>query len=809
MCDKKMTHVQLVKSKKTLDGTVFVLLLVISLVISVVYLWQRFSAETLYLAVAGPMTDDKGKDNPNGKAMQQGVQLAIDEINRNGGIHGKQVELLPPFDDRNNPELAKKIAQDVVKSKALAVIGHYTSDASLAAAEIYNKENSILAISGSATTNKLTLKNDWYFRVIFNDSDQGALLAYYVHKILGYDKASILFDGDAYGSGLKDSFIQTASMINLKIQNQWTFKQEKPNSFQNALEQVVKTLKEEKEKAGILFLATHSEQAAETIKALRQKGGYRVPIIGADALSSHAFSEKIREDEREKNQPGYYTDGIYMTTPFLFDLAGKRALDFKEAFKSKYPEPEKISTTAIMYYDAAQVILHALKKIPQEKTVTREQLKESLWEISNNNNAVAGVSGSIHFDKNGDVDKSIPIGIFHKGEPIAAWDQYRQKNWISGSQQTVENILSVVFEGKLIKANDKFRSKADVVYVGVEFNEISQLDTKKATYMVDFYLWFRFKSDSQFNADKHLDQIKCIKTVKTESYKFEGEVDKSKKLECEVDKIEFINIMTVKDGKLGKPTMIYKNSSPIIGDTLTKTYRVKAQFKSEFDFRHYPVDRQVLSIQLVHQEKTRDTLIYAVDTRGMPIDTLAEKVNKNHAFSVNGWQVDKISFYENVQETDSTFGNPDFFYLQHQHKHSRLNIEIKIKRHVASFFWKNLFPNMLLILLGYGIFFINSFGTQVALGVNLILPTSILHIRLTSELPTLAYFTLLEYTFYLIYFLAVFSLIMVIFMHIYDDENDNKTEANQKRVHILRLAGRIGYPVLVLAGILFIFTQSF
>jgi hypothetical protein len=43
----------------------------------------------------------------------------------------------------------------------------------------------------------------------------------------------------------------------------------------------------------------------------------------------------------------------------------------------------------------------------------------------------------------------------------------------------------------------------------------------------------------------------------TESYKFEGEVDKSKKLECEVDKIEFINIMTVKNGELGKPTMIY------------------------------------------------------------------------------------------------------------------------------------------------------------------------------------------------------------------------------------------------------------
>jgi branched-chain amino acid transport system substrate-binding protein len=765
------------KSRKTLYGILSLVVIVMAF-----FVWKsHFFSETLYIAVAGPI-DEK---NINGEAMKQGVQLAIDLINRKGGIHGKQVKLLT-FNDQNDPKIAEKRAKEIVDSKALAVIGHYTSKASLAAAQVY-QEQGIPAISGSATTDELTQGNDWYFRVIFNNSDQGAQLAYYVRKILGYKKASILFENDAYGSALADTFAKTARLIGLKIEHQWRF--DDKNNFDNTLiNEVVNTL--EKEKSGILFLATHSKEAAEMVIKLRQPGHYKMPIIGADAIASRAFLQKIGQDVREQYQPGYYTDGIYMTTPFLFDLAGKRVVDFKKAFELKYTKLKKvfeskyqedISTTAVIYYDAALVILHALAKLPQDQTETREQLKESLWQISNYSNAVEGVSGPIYFDKNGDVDKSIPIGVFYKGSPTVAWYQYRQKS-NSGSQQTPEEILQKVFAGDLIKANGKFKNKADVVYVGMEFNEISKLDTKQAIYTADFYIWFRFKSDSQFNAD----ESECDTLNPNKSYN----------IKCDVHKIEFINIVDSKNGELKKPTMTYKNSS-IVGDTITKTYRIKAQFKSDFDFHHYPLDQQILSIQLRHQHKTRNTLIYAVDTQGMRQNTLVERVNANNAFSINGWLINKIALYENIQWTDSTFGNPEFFHSEYKQEYSRLNVAIEIKRHVVSFFWKNLFTNILLIILGYGIFFINTFSTQVGLGVNLILPTSILHIRLTSELPTLAYFTLLEYTFFLIYFLAVSSLLLVISMHIHEGDE----EKAKKRAHALRLAGKIGYPLVVIIGI--------
>ncbi|OAD22699.1 Extracellular ligand-binding receptor [Candidatus Thiomargarita nelsonii] len=64
-----------------------------------------------------------GKSEANGKAMVQGIQLYLDQINQQGGIHGRPVELLI-FDDQNQPELAKEVALKITKeSQALAVIG--------------------------------------------------------------------------------------------------------------------------------------------------------------------------------------------------------------------------------------------------------------------------------------------------------------------------------------------------------------------------------------------------------------------------------------------------------------------------------------------------------------------------------------------------------------------------------------------------------------------------------------------------------------------------------------------------------------
>ena len=108
--------------------------------------------ERLFIAVVGPMT---GKAAADGHDMANGAQMLIDQINEEGGINGRKIELLV-YDDKNDPELAREVAQDIAESdNILLVLGHMFSSTSIAAGEIYEEAN-IPAISGSATAENVT-----------------------------------------------------------------------------------------------------------------------------------------------------------------------------------------------------------------------------------------------------------------------------------------------------------------------------------------------------------------------------------------------------------------------------------------------------------------------------------------------------------------------------------------------------------------------------------------------------------------------------------------------------------------------------
>jgi len=709
-----------------------------------IFIGKRFfwDDNVYYLAVVW------GMNQPGGQAMKQAVQLYLDQINQQGGIGGKTVKLIE-FDDENNPDLAKQKALQIANDNSIiGVIGHGVSGTALAAAPIY-KKHGIPAITGTATADQLTQENDWYFRTTFTNREQGALLANYI-KILGYDTASMIFDENTYGQSLANAFIQTAKMIDLEIKHQWGFKRKDKPRFEDIFQQIQAAQRNDADEVGVLFLAIHSNEAVQIITKLRQQSS--IPIIGADALSNRNFSKRLEDYPQERTQPGYFTDGIYLTMPFLSEFANGRALDFRQAFVTQYQrEPSK---NAALSYDTAKVMLHALKTMPQHGISIQEKrrhLKDSLWQISQPETAVEGITGTIYFDKHGNAVKSILIGIYQKGKPILAQVQYRI---LTNQRNLKQDVLSQVFDYKIIKVNEYIMAQTKIVYVGIDFNEISELDTKTSTYTADFYLWFRFKTD-----------------------------------DFKDHQIDFLNIVDPKEGRLENP-MIDEVSQIENEEFTTRAYRLKAQFKGNFDFRNYPLDHQILPIQLRHQQNTRDTLIYVVDKEGMRTADMLAKFKEKGVFSVDGWQIDNISFFEEAQDNDSTFGLPDYFHVQQRIEYSLFNVAIEIKRDILSFILKNLFPTFILILLGYGIFFTTETSIQIALGVNIILPTSVLHVRLASELPNIAYFTLVEFFFYMSYLLAIMCISAALFMHVH--------QSNEKKIRSLLIMGRIGYPIFVL-----------
>jgi len=763
-------------------------LLIIILLFSASFIWWSgflLTEEPIYIALSGPMS---GTSELNGKAMVQGVQMYLDQINQQGG---RPIELLQ-FDDQNQPDLAKQTALSIAKqSQAVAVIGHYTSSASIAAAPIY-QQYGIPAISGSATADKLTQGNDWYFRTIFNNSDQGSLLANYVRKILKYHVVDILFDEDVYGTTLAQSFVQTAEFIGLTVRYQWSINPADTSGFDNTLSKMIDSLQSSTHKKSMIFFATHSTEAVKAIIALRDaKISKQIKFIGADALSSSRFMKKMSRNPRELLQPGYYSDGIYVAAPLLINE--KKMQNFRHEFIHKYQEEPTM--TAALYYDAAQVMVQAitqLKASAQTLEENRRQVKHTLGQLSRLEDAVAGITGNLFFDKNGDIIQSIPIGFYEKGHPITAAYQFQLLNAIQDQDTLLQNVL----DNKIIQVNGKFMNRTQVIYTGIDFNEINELDFAQSLYSADFFLWFRFKGDFD---DANIEFLNVL--------------DLSYSLEKPLVQQTFVAgkmlsnpkmLLDIKEQLL--PTKIIANMSEQFDDKVkVKAYRIKTTFKADFDFHNYPMDVQILPIYFRHKILPKDALIYVVDTQGMQLKQFDPKhieASTRTFFKLGDWGVNKILFFQSLYQNDSTLGMPTLFDNQQRIEFSQFNVLITIKRHVFNFIIKTLLPIMFLLALGYLAFFIASFGQKLSIGVNLILASSLFHLQLSSNLSNVGYIILMEYFFYLIYLLAIFIIAVAIFYHFTEDRvEDENVIALRKRIDLL---GQIFYPVILLTGVIII-----
>ncbi|MGD1917726.1 MAG: ABC transporter substrate-binding protein, partial [Pleurocapsa sp.] len=184
----------------------------------------RPAQETLQIAIAAPLSNIEQVDALAGESIIQGAQLYVDQLNEAGGIDGKELEL-KVYDDQNNPKVAAKVAHEIIESDALAVIGHYSSNTTLVAGKIYQAYG-IPVVTGSATADDITTWNNWYFRTVFKNSDQGLSIANYISKILERSRISVVYSTDSYGSTLADDTVNAFTELGGDVVNRWSLSTE-------------------------------------------------------------------------------------------------------------------------------------------------------------------------------------------------------------------------------------------------------------------------------------------------------------------------------------------------------------------------------------------------------------------------------------------------------------------------------------------------------------------------------------------------------------------------------------------------------
>ena len=311
---------------------------------SVALLAGAASAQDMVVKIGhvGPVSGAQahyGKDNENG------ARMAIEDLNAKGvTIGGKKVKLeLVPEDDAGDPKQGTAVAQKLVDSKVVGVIGHLNSGTSIPASKIYS-DAGIPQISPSATNPKFTRQGfKTTFRLLANDNALGAGLALHASNNLKLKKIAIIDDRTAYGQGVAEVFTATAKSKGIEIVDQ-QYTTDKATDFMAIL-----TAIKSKNPDGI-FYGGMDPQAGPMLRQMEQLGLANVKYFGGDGICTDKLIEL---------SGGAKTLGNVVCAEggaSLAKMPGGNA--WKARYDAKYPKQFQVYSPYV--YDAVGVLVQAM-----------------------------------------------------------------------------------------------------------------------------------------------------------------------------------------------------------------------------------------------------------------------------------------------------------------------------------------------------------------------------------------------------------------------------------------------------------------
>ena len=354
------------------------------------------------IGVAGPLA------KANGRSMKLAAQMAADEINAAGGIGGRRVRLVFA-DDNADATKAIEVARQLRADPAVvAVVGHVNSSASIKAATIYNAEGNdsvpgtpVVQISPASSSPQLTGAGEWTFRVCPTDLEFSPALARWAAQRLGKRRAAVLYANDEYGQGVMTTFDDAFARGGGAVVSDDPYL---PDVYTSAEALDPYLTRAFRRGADALVIGGQAAEGLKIIAAARRLG-FTGPILGADGLTG------VKDG-------GAIADGVFVSSAFLPDRQTPKAQKFVQAYRQRYNElPDH---RGAMTYD----VLYLLKQAVENGGGSRRQIRDYVARIgmaSSGVGAFDGVSGTIRFDRNGDVvGKDIAVGVVRGGQLVSA-----------------------------------------------------------------------------------------------------------------------------------------------------------------------------------------------------------------------------------------------------------------------------------------------------------------------------------------------------------------------------------------------------
>ena len=317
----------------------------------------------------------------DGLPAKRGVELAVAEINKAGGINDRQIEVIFE-DEKDSPTNAVNAVQKLINvDKVVAIIGPMTSGATLAAAPTANEAKMVM-ISPTATSPKVSGAGVFIYRGCSRIDKQAEALTDYVAKNYKPKPVGVLYSNEPYGKGCNDLFSKFFEKAGIKVVATESFMRG-AKDFKAQLTNIKAA------KPDILFIPGYYQETAPAASQARQLG-MKQRIIGVYGDISPVYIELAG-----KAAEGHLVAGEH--DPDYNTPKNKKFVESYQALVKSIPnEPNNVMFAALTY-DMMNLVAEGIKKYGP----TSEGIQKYLTEVQDHD----GVTGQLCFNREHDVMK--------------------------------------------------------------------------------------------------------------------------------------------------------------------------------------------------------------------------------------------------------------------------------------------------------------------------------------------------------------------------------------------------------------------
>lgn len=335
--------------------------------------------DTIKIGGISPLT---GAAAVYGLDIQAGVDYAVEEINANGGILGKQIQFIWR-DDQHDPATSINMYNQLVDEGIVALVGPVTTAPTIAVFDVAAKDG-LPCITASASAYEVTNAGNNVFRACFLDPYQAGIAAQYAVETLGAQSVGIIYDNaNDYTLGLYEAFIAKAEELGLEV----VAVEVGVAGQADYSAQIGKIADAEPD---VIYAAEYAQEIAIMLPQMFDAGLDETAIIGPDGFSG--VDSQIGENVE------LLANCVY-TSAFTLDSTDPIAVAFIEGFTAKTGSAPALFNA--LGYDAMKLMAQAIN---EAGTTDKEAVVAAMDAIS-----FDGCTGHITFDDHNDPIKSVNI----------------------------------------------------------------------------------------------------------------------------------------------------------------------------------------------------------------------------------------------------------------------------------------------------------------------------------------------------------------------------------------------------------------